>query len=186
MWLTMQSFDDTLNKIAGVHAFDYFKNRAMPAFLEPTLTTLITDVISMPDIERAALLARWHTDCSGPLGWYARKLAGRSVRNGSVQELERACVAIALASRTGDFRDELGVAALLYESAKRLAESPDALFERVSRLMDARGASLLRGFLRRAPHLRSIESFGFSAGRGPEGFDYLPLLAEYGGPTPLD
>jgi hypothetical protein len=33
--------------------------------------------------------------------------------------------------------------------------------------------------------LQDIETFGFSEGTGPLGFDYLPRLAEFGGSTPF-
>lgn len=94
-------------------------------------------------------------------------------------------MAIALEAGTSDYRENLAVVALLHNSARKLSDAPEMLFKTAAQLTGPRGAELLLGFLQRAPEARSIETFGFREGEGPMGFDYIPLLPEYGGPSPL-
>jgi hypothetical protein len=75
--------------------------------------------------------------------------------------------------------------ALLHNSALRLQEDPNALFGAISRISTQPVSNLLETFLSRPPELKTIHAFGFSEGTGPDGFDYVPLLPEYGGPTPF-
>jgi hypothetical protein len=109
------------------------------------------------------------------------------VRESSRTDLWNGLVAKLIAAGV-DFRDELPVMALLYNSAARLGENPGSLLEEVVKTFPAAesGRKLFEMFLKRPDELKSIHSFGYSEGQGPHGFDYIPLLPEYGGPTPLE
>jgi hypothetical protein len=66
-----------------------------------------------------------------------------------------------------------------------LGEKPQALFSEASNMSAKPVMDLFVSFVLRPPDQRIIGKFGFSEGMGPEGFDYIPLLPEYGGPTPI-
>lgn len=176
---------EALRRLSQVKVFDYFKNKSMPEFVEPLITELVSSYASYTEVQQRQLLSAISSELSGVFGWYARKLAGRAVRESSRTDLWNGLVALLISTYSGDLRDAMAPLALLHNSALRLQQDPKALFEEVSKISIQRISSLFETFLRRPPDLRTIQAFGFSEGAGPNGFDYLPLLPEYGGPTPL-
>jgi hypothetical protein len=75
--------------------------------------------------------------------------------------------------------------ALLHNSVLLLQEDPQLLFERASITSTQSAVVVFKSFLNRSLEHKSIAMFGFSEGTGPLGFDYIPLLPEFGGPTPF-
>jgi hypothetical protein len=106
------------------------------------------------------------------------------VREDSRSDLRNGILALVIGERRRDFRDSLSPLALLNHSALKLGEDPRALFEAASRTAH-KPRNLFDIFLRRSPDLNTIQTFGFGEGMGPHGFDYIPLLPEFGGPTPF-
>ena len=178
-------WSDILARLDTLQGYDYFKRRSMPDDFEPLVTELVTSFGAAPDDRRNELLARVSPEACFVLGWYARKLAGRAVREGSHPDLWNALVATAIRASKEDYRDVMSVMAILYNSAIRLDEDPRAPFTAAARTSTPAVVKLFEGFLNRPDDMKSISVFGFSEGVGPEGFDYLPLLPEYGGPDPL-
>jgi hypothetical protein len=162
------------------------KNRIMPSFVEPAVQQLVTAFGQASADDRSRFLASWHAEANPALAWFARKLAGRAVRARSEEDLVYGLTAIAILAEQSDPRDLVAGMALFYSSAERLGIEPSHLFRRVAQLGGKRAQDLFMGFLKRDSKQKEIEIFGFSAGLGPEGFDYIPLLPEYGGPTPFD
>jgi hypothetical protein len=157
----------------------------MPHFVEPLVKELVTGYVAGTWADRQALLPLLSPGVCVALGWYARMLAGRSVRERSPQDLRDALVGLAIASYKEDYRDLLGVLALLYNSAVRLGEDATSLFTSIMSVCDSSAASFLATFLKRTEDRKAISVFGFSEGVGPHGFDYVPLMPEHGGPTAL-
>jgi hypothetical protein len=158
----------------------------MPDFVEPLVSDLVTSFSTYSESERSDLSSVISPETSFVLGWYARKLAGRSVRESSRADLWNALMALAISASNGDARDILAPLALVYSSALRLGENPEALLEAAAEVSPQHTKNLFHEFLIRPASEKSIYTFGFTEGKGPLGFDYLPLLPEYGGPTPLD
>ncbi|MEO8800978.1 MAG: hypothetical protein ABI551_24005 [Polyangiaceae bacterium] len=169
----------------SVDAYQYFASRSMPAFVEPVAVSLVTAFKGATSVERAALLAVWPDRSCAALGWLARMLAGRAVRRNAHEDLENALVALVLDSEGADRRDQMAPMALAYDAAIRLGLDPLALLSHAASVAGDRGRGLVEAFVALPAPLRTIETFGFSPGEGPNGFDYLPLLAEYGGPVPF-
>lgn len=176
---------EIVKQLSHFTIFDYFKSRSMPDFVEPLITELVASFSSYPEIQQRQLLSTVTPEMSSLLGWYARKLAGRAVRDCSHEDLRNGLLALLISAHGGDFRDAMAPLALLYNSALRLQEEPKALFETASTALSQPAKKLLDEFLKRPADLKSVQAFGFSEGMGPHGFDYVPLLPEYGGPTPL-
>jgi hypothetical protein len=178
---------DGFSRLNQFKIFDYFKKRGMPEFVEPLVTELVSSFGTYSDLEQRTILSAVTPEISSVLGWYARKMAGRAVRESSRTDLWNGLVA-ALIFAGVDFRDEMPALALLSNSAVRLGENPGHLLETVAKISPAAqsGRKLFEMFLKRPDELKSIHTFGFSEGQGPHGFDYIPLLPEYGGPTPLE
>lgn len=168
-----------------VKIFDYFKKRSMPDFVEPLVAELVTSVTSSPERYRHLLNSSMTSEFSAVLGWYARKLAGRAVRENSREDLWNALAAMAILASRGDFRDAMAPLALLHNSALRLHEDPKPLFERAAEISTQPVRQLFSSFLDGPAEQISIRAFGFVEGVGPFGFDYVPLLPEFGGPTPF-
>jgi hypothetical protein len=118
-------------------------------------------------------------------GWYARKVAGRAVRNRSILDLRAGLIAVAISVSGGDLRDCLPSLALLHQSALLLGEDPKKLFDEVPHMSTPSGSETLNSFLRRSSEQKKISTFGFREGTGPLRFDYIPLLPEFGGPSPF-
>jgi hypothetical protein len=178
-------WSNAIQQLNQVQIYNYFKKRSMPEFVEPLVTKLIDSFVSNPALHRDQLLDYVSPQLSMLLGWYARKLAGRAVRDHSKGDLWRGLIALAISASKGDFRDVLAPLALLHNSVLLLDEDPKLLFEAASKTSTASVEQLFASFLDRSPAEKSIIAFGFSEGSGPAGFDYVPLLPEYGGPTPL-
>ena len=157
----------------------------MPPFVEPLITDLVEAFAKISDLERAEVLASWKREAEPCIGWYARKLAGRAVRDHSEKDLRNAMVAIAISSCFEDPRELAGCFWLSFRSARHLALDGHKVFRDAAALVPGAGSEALLGFLKREPSLQDIATFGYSEGTGPFGFDYLPLLAEFGGPTPF-
>ncbi len=177
-------WSNIVSQLNKVRTFDYFKKRSMPDFVEPLVTELVTSFVSSDESDRQKLLSIVSLELSDLLGWYARKLAGRAVREGSREDLWNGLIAMAISISKGDFRDAMAPLSLLYNSAVRLKEDPQTLFMAASKTSTHSVVEVFEGFLQRPLEQKSIGVFGFSEGTGPEGFDYLPLLPEFGGPTP--
>lgn len=177
---------DKFEKLDQIGLFDYFKKRSMPEFAEPYITEIVEIYVSAPNTDRERLLKMisGKNKAGMVFGWYARKLAARAVRYESQRDLRNGLIAIVIACEVTGSRDLLSPLCLLYDAALRLQVDPQVLFGTT-----CEGSPpverWLAEFLARTPEQRSIKAFGFSEGVGPHGFDYLPLLAEYGGPTPL-
>lgn len=183
--MTPNDWPDVLEQLKQVTIFDYFKNRSMPGFVEPLVGELVRSfAISPPDKQRN-LLTEISREVSSILGWYARKLAGRAVREGSTEDLRNGLIALSISASKGDLRDVMAPLALLHNSALLLHQDPVPLFEGALRMTTPSAADGFTSFLDRPVDQKSINIFGFSEGAGPHGFDYLPLLPEYGGPTPF-
>lgn len=178
-------WSNTVSRLDAVSTFDYFKKKSMPGFVEPLVTELVTSFVSSDADDRNKLLSVVSPALSDLLGWYARKLAGRAVREGSQADLWNGLIAMAISTSRGDFRDAMAPLSLLYNSAIRLKEDPQALFMAASKTSTHSVVELFEGFLKRPTDQKSIGVCGFSEGVGPDGFDYLPLLPEFGGPTPF-
>jgi hypothetical protein len=157
----------------------------MPEFVEPLLNQLVTSYFGDPEFRRKAPDTIATPELAPLLGWYARKLAGKAVREHSRVDLRRGLIALAISAGSSDSRDILAPLGLLYNSTVRLHIDPFSLFQEILDLSGNRARRLFEGFLHRSPRDRSIGIFGFSEGEGPLGFDYIPLLPEYGGPTPF-
>jgi hypothetical protein len=159
----------------------------MPEFVEPLVTGLVSSLGTYSDLEQRKILTALTPDVSWVVGWYARRVAGRAVRESSRTDLWNGLVA-SLISAGVDFRDETPALALLYNSAVRLGENPGLLFEIVVKTFPSAqsGRKLFEMFLKRPDELKSIDTFGYSEGQGPHGFDYIPLMPEDGGRTPLE
>jgi hypothetical protein len=183
--MTPPDWPEAVLRLSKVTIFDYFKNRSMPAFVEPLVDELVSSFASSSPVERRKLLTSVSPELSSVLGWYARKLAGRAVRDRSTFDLKNAMAALALVASRADFRDAMAPLALLNNSALLLGEDPRSLFDAASKMSTQPAADLFRAFQSRPSDQKSIGAFGFSEGVGPHGFDYVPLLAEYGGPTPF-
>lgn len=176
---------EIVRRLRRVKIFDYFKSRSMPDFVEPLISELVASFSSYSEIQQQEVLSTISPEVSSLFGWYARKLAGRAVRDCSREDLRNGLFALLISAHSGDFRDAMAPLALLYNSALRLQEDPKVLFEKASRASSQPVKNLLEEFLRRPIDLKSIQTFGFSEGVGPHGFDYAPFLPEYGGPTPF-
>jgi len=176
-----------LKPLSEVSPYVYFKKRGMPTFVEPLVTKFVDAIAaSGSEWDRQGLFAAFDAKTADTFGWYARKLAGRCVRDESHTDLLRGLIALLVAAeQRGDSRDLLAPLALLYNSAHLLHEDADALFQEVSSMSTGRGRDFLQNFLKRPPSQQSISIFKFSEGAGPHGFDYVPLLPEFGGPTPF-
>lgn len=165
--------------------FDYFKRRSMPDFVEPLVSELVKSFPYYSENQQRQILSGVSAPVSSVLGWYARKLAGRAVREQSREDLCNGLLALGISAHGGDFRDVMAPLSLLYNSAVRLQEDPTVLLEKVFTSPTDCAKRLVEEFSKRPVALRSIQTFGFDEGRGPHGFDYVPLLPEYGGPTPF-
>ncbi|MEA2679615.1 MAG: hypothetical protein QOK03_1337 [Candidatus Binataceae bacterium] len=183
--MTFEDCSNAIRQLSEVRIFDYFKKRSMPEFVEPLVTRLVDSFSACPEPPRLRLLSAVTPELSSILGWYARKSAGRAVRDRSREDLLRGLVALAISGGKGDFRDAMAPLALLYNSALRLQEDPTLLFDAASRISTPQVVQLFRSFVDRPAAQKSTSLFGFSEGTGPFGFDYVPLLPEYGGPTPF-
>jgi hypothetical protein len=75
----------------------------MPDFVEPLVTALVDYLSSSPQPEHRQLLSITPPSISPIFAWYARKLAGRAVRNRSQKDLLRGLVALAISTCSGDF-----------------------------------------------------------------------------------
>jgi hypothetical protein len=183
--MTLEEWPTAIDRLSKTSAYDYLKNRSMPEFVEPLLLDIVKSFSSSSESQRRQMLTMMSLRASDVFGWYARKLAGQAVRNQSVNDLSNGLVALAIAAPNGDMRDLFSPLALLYRSAVELKQDPAILFDAVSRLTTEPGRKLFKSFLNRPENLKSIDVFGFSKGTGPLGFDYVPLLPEFGGPTPI-
>jgi hypothetical protein len=184
----MVQFDwsNAVHRLSSVQASDYFNKRAMPQFVEPLVTELVKYFSSCTDLHRQQLLSTTSRELSTVLGWYARKLAGRAVRDHSREDLRNGLVALAIDAGIADPRDATATLAILHNSALHLNEDPKSLIEQAARISTQLVVKYFTAFLNAPLDQKAISNFGFSEGMGPSGFDYLPLLAEYGGPTPFD
>jgi hypothetical protein len=176
---------DSILKLSEVRACDYFKRRAMPAFVEPLVTEIVTSLVCSDEARREELLSLVSRSVCPAFGWYARKLAGRAVRERSRSDLWNGVVALGMCARVDDMRDLMAPLALVHNSAIRLGEDARALFGSASRMCGQSIETLFMEFLDGPSCARAIGTYGFSEGAGPCGFDYIPLLPEYGGLTPL-
>jgi len=174
-----------IQQLSQVRVYDYFKKKSMPEFVEPLVSELVASFTSYSGAGKDHALSEISPEVRSILGWYARKLAGRAVRESSRADLWNGLLAVAILASGEDFRDSMAPLALLYNSALRLREDPKVLFEAASKISTQQAGNLLEEFLRRPADLKSIQAFGFTEGVGPLGFDYVPLLPEYGGPTPF-
>jgi hypothetical protein len=172
-----------LAEFEKVDIFDYYKKREMPVFVEPLLERLVAGFPALPEPLREEITSSLGVTTFGLLGWYARRLAGRAVREASKSDLLKAIIAEVI-GRKWDPRDSMSGLALIVNSARKLGVSPGALADCLGSIAGA-AHSVLDPFLARPTELQSIRVFGFSEGVGPLGFDYVPLLPEYGGPSPL-
>lgn len=168
-----------LGTLAGISAFDHVRARAMPDFVEPLVVELIDDFEASASEERDEFLAAVSPGAARALAWYARRMAGRAVRESSPQLLWSGLVALAMAAPQFDFRDDLGLLALLYRSAEHLRVNPKELLARAATLTSTFGReTFFRHLIEGGPVGRRIERFGYSEGTGPQGFEYLPLPLE--------
>jgi hypothetical protein len=174
-----------LRRLSEVRIFDYFKKRSMPEFVQPLVTELVTAFGEASERQRSRLLSEVPAGISPLLGWYARTLAGLSVRNRDGSDLRRGWIAVAIAVGRDDCRDLLSPTTLLYNSALKLGADPETLVAEISTGCPKNVLTFFVSFMGRPPELKLIGVFGFSEGRGPHGFDYIPLLPEFGGPTPF-
>ena len=178
-------WSNVVHQLASIRAYDYFKKRAMPNFAEPLVTELVKYLSSCTDVHRQQLLSTAPFELETVLGWYARKLAGRAVREHSREDLLNGLVALAIAARA-DPRDAIGTLALFYNSALLLKEDPKSLIEQTANKSTQSVAEYFTAFANAPADQKALSKFGFSEGTGPSGFDYVPLSAEDGGPTPFD
>ena len=176
---------EALGQLGEIRIFDYFKKRSMPEFAEPLVTELVQWFSASSEEDRRRFLDAVPHTVSSVLGWYGRKLAGRAVRNCSRIDLWNGLIAIAISATEEDARDLHAPLSLLYNTALRLNEDPRLLFEAASRDSTQQAFDLFMRFVDKPADQKSIGAFGFSEGNGPLGFDYVPLLPEFGGPTPL-
>jgi hypothetical protein len=175
----------TLRQLEQVDIFRYFKNRGMPPGIETLISQLLAWLRIVSGTERISVLQAATPKSVMPLGWYARKAAGLSVRMNSVAILHDGVLALLLSTIGSSQCDSLPPLSLLYRSAVLLGVDARAVFAEQMQFCDNIGSDVVRTFLSRPDIATAFETFKFSEGEGPEGFDYLPLLPEFGGPTPF-
>jgi hypothetical protein len=87
---TTQKFGEAINQLSQVKIFDYFKKRRMPDFVEPVVTQMIKAFLSSDQNKRRELTSIMiPPETCSTLGWYARKLAGRAVRDRPITDLRK-------------------------------------------------------------------------------------------------
>lgn len=186
--MVLEDVGSVSKRLCSLTTYNYFRSKGMPAFAEPLITEFVESFARWSDVDRQKAITVWRKEngdqASDTLGWYARKMAGRAVREGSQQMFKNGLVAIGIAASAGDLRDNFAVLSLLSRTASKLGlhctDSPCA-----KALSGTPEIEAILTFMARAPADRAIERFGFSEGQGPFGFDYLPLLVEDGGPSPF-
>ena len=164
-----------IDRLSAIELFDYFKQHTWPEWVEPTITRLVAGFADASVLERRHVLAHWKMAAAPPMGWYARRMAGVAVRRQMLSDARHGLIALTLAAADANNREHLPPLALLYDSAQRVDGNADALFGAVAKLFAPAGRQFIESFLAREPQQKSATTFGFHAGAGPEGFDYLPL-----------
>ncbi len=112
---------EKVKQLNTVRIFDYFKKKSMPEFVEPYVTELVDRFTSCSEAERNQLLSLMSRE-SPVFGWYARKLAGRAIRDNSQKDLWNGLMALVIFANKTDFRDLMAPLALLHHSALRLQQ----------------------------------------------------------------
>ena len=118
LYACVMDISGVMNDLGQVRLFDYFKKRSMPEFVEPLIEELIASVSSMSALQRDQLRTVVNDRAAGILGWYARKVAGRAVRNSSPEDIWKAVLALAIAACKSDWRDTLAPVALVYDQSR--------------------------------------------------------------------
>ena len=164
-----------IDRLSTIELSDYFKQQRWPDWVEPTITRVVDAFAESSELERRQVLAYWKPEAAPPFGWYARKMAGVAVRTQAHSDLRNGLIAITLAAAGANNREQLPPLALLYDSAERIGGDANTLFAQVAVLFARAGKAFLAEFLARDPSQKSAGAFGFRAGVGPDGFDYVPL-----------
>jgi hypothetical protein len=181
----METWLADVAELNDVSAHDYFKGRGMPSFIEPLISRLVEALVASPSGLSQEQWAQVSRTAGDKFGWYARKLSGRAVRERSRIDLRNGLLAAGIAAHGGDVRDVVPLVALLFNSAERLGEDLNELVRGAAAKSPTEGAAMLREFLKRPRESRGVAVFGFREGVGPAGFEYLPLMIEDGGPSPI-
>lgn len=120
----------------------------------------IQEAEAISDDQRAALLA------------YSERMASNAVRLKSRLDLVRGIIALAIDGWRFEWRENVMLVSLHFNSANKIGVSPQDLFLEASNCLSEQVKDALLAFLRRKPEDQKIEAMGFRESSDSDGFRY--------------
>lgn len=128
---------------------------------------------SLCDKERVALRAELNLSLASVLLTYSVRVAGLAVRLHDASLPYFGVIALTVDDHFLDERDVSRVSCVLYDSARRLDLSPEAVFSRAMQFAADRRRGTLEYYFRSSPdYMKVLRSMGFEAVDADDGFFY--------------
>lgn len=143
----------------------------LPCQVDEILTEVVEIAQALSPFERPAVQKIFSRD-RALLRAFAARMASLAVREASEERLRAGLSALVIENFADDARETLMELSILFDAARRIGVSPEAVFSQAIQWASLQAAEQLRTYLARDPGLQRIESMGYSASSDRDGFRY--------------
>jgi hypothetical protein len=153
-------------------AISGYLQRPLPTELDHIVSDLLDDFAAAPSEDREKIIDALALKQSAGLLTFAERMAILAVREGSVDRLKKAVLALVVEGFRWDERETILVLSLIAHSASKLGIEIGVLLDATKRVAPEPVARHIAQFLARTPEDRSISAMGYSEVMTAEGFGY--------------
>jgi len=170
----LASFESAASGITGYY-LSQCSEIALPLEIETKLSEAWPDFESLDRDAWAWVRAAITRNCAGRLLTYAFRMANLAVRTSNESHVYHGFFALVIDESFLDYRDVCCVACALYDAALRVGGRPNDLVRNAARYAAPRRRDVLLGWLGGADYTKNLNSMGFEAVQGENGFEYRML-----------
>lgn len=158
-------------KMIGSRAYGYGPS-PIPSPLDGEISALIENWKNLPSKKRIAEISGIKDEQKDILLAYSERMASKSVRTGSKEDLFRGLLALGLDGWNNDWRDNLVLLALYADASSRIHISLESLFSDASKFMPLNVINAFRAFIKRNEKDKSLDAMGYEVSQDSDGFRY--------------
>jgi hypothetical protein len=144
----------------------------IPNEKDRSITELLERWVALDERERQISASKISFTQAQILRAYGERMASAAVREHDARRIFFGLIALGLDGWSYDWRENVMILALLYDSAQRIDANPVEVITKAASLLAPSASVQMQHFLSRSAHDQSIQAMGYENGRDVDGFRY--------------
>jgi hypothetical protein len=150
----------------------FYYYRPIPCEFDSELSNLVNVFMKATLSERGRIISAIPAEYAAFLNTFSERTAALGVRERSRQRILEGLIALIMEDYKGDWRENIGCLAPLYDSATKIGVDPLVLFTEAASYWKNESAEIISKFPLRIPEQRSLKSMLYKEVFAADGFRY--------------